>query len=89
MQLAPTVGALVGRAAAVSEARGPSAGWQLFQAIPRESLEHYQPYWALASHLPAKLGRSLEARAAAERAIALCSDAAVRQFLSAFVTNRY
>jgi len=79
-RLAPTVGALVGRAAAVAEARDVAAGWSLLQAIPDEAIKTYQPYWALAAHLLGRL-RRIEAADAYERAIGLCEDPAVREFL--------
>jgi RNA polymerase sigma-70 factor (ECF subfamily) len=78
---APTIGALVGRAAAVAEARGPAAGWALLAAIPEAEVRSYQPYWALAAHLLRRLDRA-EAAAAYARAIALCEDPAMRAFLA-------
>lgn len=80
-RLAPTIGALVGRAAAVAQARGAETGWQLLQAIPQEAVASYQPYWALAAHLLARLQRDNEARSARGRAIGLCEDEAMRAFL--------
>jgi RNA polymerase sigma-70 factor (ECF subfamily) len=82
LRFAPTVGALVAHAAAVAEARGAAAGWTLLQALPEESVKNYQPYWALAAHLLQKLGRTDEAAGAYERAIGLCEDPAMREFLS-------
>ncbi|HVZ42062.1 MAG TPA: DUF6596 domain-containing protein, partial [Candidatus Kapabacteria bacterium] len=78
----PTVGGLVGRAAANAEARGPDAGWLLLQEIRGEAALNYQPYWALAAHLLRLLGREDEAAAAYGRAIGLCQDQAMREFLS-------
>jgi len=83
VRLAPTTGALVGRAAAVAEAHGAAAGWALLAALPAESVAAYQPYWALAAHLLARLGRQDEARVAYGRAIGLCEDPAMRAFLAA------
>ncbi|CAN7253796.1 RNA polymerase subunit sigma-70 [Phyllobacterium sp. LjRoot231] len=79
---APTIGALVGRAAAVAEARDAAVGWALLEAIPAESVKSYQPYWALAAHLLARLQRIDEARVAYGRAIGLCEDPAMREFLT-------
>jgi RNA polymerase sigma-70 factor (ECF subfamily) len=79
VRLAPTTGALVGRAAAVAEARGAAAGWALLQAIPAEAVASYQPYWALAAHLLRRLVQPADA--AYERAIGLCEDPAMRDFL--------
>ena len=81
VRLAPTVGAVVGRAAAVAEAKGAAAGWALLEAVPNEVIKSYQPYWALAAHLLQRMERSSEASAAYERAIGLCEDPAVREFL--------
>jgi RNA polymerase sigma-70 factor (ECF subfamily) len=82
VRLAPTLGALTGRAAAVAEARGAPAGWALLQALPQESVAHYQPYWALAAHLLQRMGREEDAKAAYGRAIGLCGDEAARAFLA-------
>lgn len=82
LRLAPTVGVLVGRAAAVAEAHGAPAGWTLLEAMPSEAIKNYQPYWALAAHLLKQMGRSSEASTAYDRAIGLCEDSAVREFLT-------
>ncbi len=82
VRLAPTIGALVGRAAAVAEARGAATGWALLEAIPAEAIKSYQPYWALAAHLLKRMQRSVEAAAAYSRAIGLCEDPAMREFLA-------
>lgn len=80
--MAPSVGAFVGRAAALAQARGAATGWAHLQAIARADVVDYQPYWALAAHLLAQLGRDEDARAAFDRAMSLCSDPAIRQHLS-------
>ena len=79
VRLAPTIGARVGQAAAVAEARDAAAGWALLQAIPAEAVTGYQPYWALAAHLLRRLGQPADATY--ERAIGLCEDPAMRDFL--------
>jgi len=79
VRIQPTLGALVGRAAAVAEARGADAGLDLLRQLPEAA--GYQPYWALLAHLLARLGRRDEAAAAFDRAIGLCEDAAMRAFL--------
>ncbi|SFA99154.1 RNA polymerase sigma-70 factor, ECF subfamily [Collimonas sp. OK607] len=81
VRLAPTIGALVGRAAAVAEARGARVGWSFLETIPSESVMTYQPYWALAAHLLRMLAREDEAQAAYSHAIGLCEDPAMRAFL--------
>ncbi len=82
VRLAPAVGALVGRAAAVAETRGAAAGWASLEAISSQALVGYQPYWALAAHLLARMARWSDAKAAYERAIGLCEDPALRAFLA-------
>ena len=79
VRLAPTIGARVGQAAAVAEARDAATGWDLLQAIPAEAVASYQPYWALAAHLLRRLGQP--AGMAYDRAIGLCEDPAMRAFL--------
>jgi predicted RNA polymerase sigma factor len=79
--LAPTIGALVGRAAAIAEARDATVGWARLEAVPEEKIRSYQPYWALAAHLLARMQRFGEARVAYGRAIGLCGDPAMCDFL--------
>jgi RNA polymerase sigma-70 factor (ECF subfamily) len=81
VRIAPTIGARIGCAAAVAEARGAEAAWPLLAAMPAESVAAYQPYWACAAHVLRTIGRHSEARAAADRAIGLTEDASVREFL--------
>lgn len=83
VRFAPTVGAQVGHAAALAEARDAAAGWAQLQAIPAAAVAGYQPYWAVAAHLLARLARRAEAQAAYARAIGLCEDPALRAFLAA------
>jgi predicted RNA polymerase sigma factor len=82
VRLAPTIGALVGRAAAIAEARGADVGWTLLEAIPASAVQSYQPYWALAAHLLKRMGRTDQMGAAYSRAIGLCEDPAMREFLT-------
>jgi len=81
VRIAPAIGALVGRAAAVAQARDPQTGWSLLQRIPAQAVISYQPYWALAAHLLERMDREEEARAARDRAIGLCEDPAMRAWL--------
>jgi predicted RNA polymerase sigma factor len=80
VRLAPTLGAQVGRAAAVGEARGPEAGLAVLEEIDRAAVTAYQPYWAVRAHLLERANRP-EAAVAFDRAIELAEDEAVRQFL--------
>ena len=81
IRLAPTIGARVGSAAALAEAKGDDAGLAALEAIPPDAVTGYQPYWALSAHLLKRLGRAAEAREAYARAIGLSEDPAVRDFL--------
>jgi len=81
IRLAPTIGARVGQAAALAEARGADAGLATLDGLASDAVETYQPYWALKAHLLSRLGRVVEATDAYARAIGLSEDAAVRDFL--------
>jgi predicted RNA polymerase sigma factor len=81
VQLAPTLGALVGRAAAVAEARGAAAGLKLLDAIGASAAQNYQPYWAARAHLESALGHRDAASEAYAAAIRLTEDGSVRRFL--------
>jgi RNA polymerase sigma-70 factor (ECF subfamily) len=81
VRLAPTLGALVGRAAALANARNPGAGLSALDAIDSRSVLSYQPYWAVRAHLLARLGNPRAAREAYAHAIGLSEDRPVREFL--------
>lgn len=49
--------------------------------IPAEAINGYQPYWAVAAHLLIRSTRPAEAAAAHSRAIGLCENPAMREFL--------
>jgi RNA polymerase sigma-70 factor (ECF subfamily) len=82
MQLAPSVGAAVARAAAHAEVRGPEAGLTLLDQIDSEAVISYQPYWAVRAHLLRQLNGAEGAADAYDRAIGLSEDPAVRDFLT-------
>lgn len=81
MRISPTLGTQTGYAAAVGEAIGPEAGLQGLDAIEREAISGYQPYWAVRAHLLQRLGRAAEASDAFDRSVGLAEDPAVRRFL--------
>ena len=81
VQLAPTLGALTGRAAAFAEAFGAQRGLALLAELPEVQAAGYQPYWALKAHLLVRAGEAAAARDAYSRAIGLAEDPAVRSFL--------
>ncbi len=77
----PTLGAMVGRAAALASARGPDSGLSALDRIDSRSVLGYQPFWAVRAHLLARQGDLEAARQAYERAIGLSEDLRVREFL--------
>jgi predicted RNA polymerase sigma factor len=79
--MSPSVGAVVGRAAALGEAESPDAGLTALDRIEPAAARNYQPYWAVRAHLLARLRRSAEALRAYDGAIGLTEDPATRQFL--------
>jgi len=81
VRLAPTTGALVGRAAAVADAQDPASGLRALDAIDPNHTRSYQPYWAVRAHLLHRAGRVREALDAFDRAIGLTEDPPTRDFL--------
>ncbi len=82
VRLSPTLGARVGRAAALANACGPGSGIAALDAIESRSVLGYQPYWAVRAHLLARSGDFEAARASYSRAIGLSGDGRVREFLT-------
>lgn len=79
LAVAPSLGAAVGRAAALAEDQGPAAGLAMLDTM--EPARDYQPYWAVRADLLARMGWKTDAEAAYEKAIGLAEDPAVRAFL--------
>jgi predicted RNA polymerase sigma factor len=79
--LAPTIGASVGRAAALAELHGPREGLAALDQVSLQEARTYQPYWAVRGHMLLDLGRTQEAKATFDRAIGLTKDDSVRKFL--------
>lgn len=81
-QKAPTIGNLVGLAAATAEVHGPEAGLHELALLPEASTGDYQPFWALKAQLLQQVGAEPQATATAfRRAIGLTEDVAVRTYL--------
>ena len=79
---APTIGNLVGLAAASAEVHGPEAGLNELAELPEPLTRDYQPFWALKAQFLQQLGNDQKAIAAAfKRAIGLTEDEAVRAYL--------
>ncbi len=79
--MAPSIGVLVSRAAAVGQARGAAEGMVALARLDEALTGAYQPYWALRAHLLAELGDTVSAREAYARAAGLTTDPSVRRFL--------
>ena len=81
-QKAPTIGNLVGLAAATAEVHGPEAGLNELAELPEAVTKDYQPFWALKAQLLQQLSTDQIATATAfKRAIGLTEDGAVRAYL--------
>jgi RNA polymerase sigma-70 factor (ECF subfamily) len=82
-ELTGSPAAWLNHAAALARRDGAEAGLAAAEAarVRFPALSQYQPYWALAADLNAKLGRIDAARAAYDEAVAREHDAAVARFL--------
>lgn len=80
--LTTALGARVAWAAAKAQRDGLEAGLAALDELQQDSIDAYQPYWALRAHLLAEIGDRSRASEAYRRAIALAQDDAVRAFLN-------
>ena len=88
-QKAPTIGNLVGLAAATAEVHGPETGLRELAQLPEAATMDYQPFWALKAQLLQQLGTDRQATETAfRRAIGLTEDGAVRAYLIGRSTQR-
>jgi predicted RNA polymerase sigma factor len=81
LRLAPSLGALVGRALAVGQAQGAESGLGALEQLDVTAREQFQPYWAARAELLTRLGRPDEALAALAKAIALAPGAVAAAWL--------
>ncbi len=77
----PVVG--MNRAIAIGELHGAEAGLAALDEVDAAALEEYQPFHAARADLLARAGRRVDAVAAYDRAVALTTNPAERQFLAA------
>jgi RNA polymerase sigma-70 factor (ECF subfamily) len=80
LRMAPSLGAVVGRALAVAHMQGPLQGLAALCAID-DVAQGFQPYWAARTDLLARAGRRAEALDAAQRAIELARGGCARSWL--------
>lgn len=66
--IAPSIGAMLGRAGAVAAMGAAQDALALIEDIPPVIIATHQPYWALRGHLLQRLGRAEEAKSAYGRA---------------------
>ncbi|HLA80557.1 MAG TPA: RNA polymerase subunit sigma-24, partial [Thermoleophilia bacterium] len=82
LQVAPSPVFETGRAVAVAMRAGPAAGLDLIEAIlARGQLEEYHLAYSARAELCRRLGKTAEARASYERALALAQQEPERRFL--------
>lgn len=83
IRFSPTSGARVALAAVIGEVDGPDAGLSALDAVADEqpAAAKFQPYWATRAHLLAASGRTVDARGAYDRAVALTGDERLRAAL--------
>jgi RNA polymerase sigma-70 factor (ECF subfamily) len=85
LKLAPSVGAAVGRAAALVEAgqtEAAIASLDTVASVLGERLSACQPYWAVRGEAYCRAGRHTDAQSCLTRAIGLTADPAVRAYLA-------
>ncbi len=79
--IAPTIGAQVGYAAALSTTGSNAEALAVLDAIQQTPIQTYQAYWAVRAHILAALEKTNDACAAYQQAIGLTQDHAARRFL--------
>ncbi|GJL91595.1 RNA polymerase sigma factor [Hyphococcus sp.] len=88
LQVAPSVGAEIGYAAALANANRPRDGLARLDGIDASLIEAHQPFWAVRAHILKSLGQKELADVAFDRAIGLSTDDSSRQFLATKKTAR-
>ena len=81
VQHTPALGAAIGRSIAHGKVSGPEKGLLLLDELPASSLANHLPYWAARAHLLAEASRLGEASLAFQKAIGLCIDPTMKEYL--------
>ena len=81
IQIAPSVGAVIARAAAYAAIGRHKDARASLMELPEKLVASHQPYWATLAHIEAESGNRAAASNAYDRAIGLCADSAARRFL--------
>jgi RNA polymerase sigma-70 factor (ECF subfamily) len=79
----PSLGVLVGQAAAMVEAGEPAQAIAALSRLAAADVSSYQPYWVTLASARAAAGDSGSASQALQTAIGLTEDPAIRSFLAA------
>jgi RNA polymerase sigma-70 factor (ECF subfamily) len=79
--IAPTLGAYVALASAISRVDGPLEGLAALDQIQHDNALRFQPAWATRAHLLTQAGRHTDARLAYDKAISLTTERCVRAYL--------
>ena len=87
IDIAPSIGAQVGYAAALASTGNAAGGLAALDAIEPSRISRYQAYWAVRAHILTALESPDEAAAAYTHAIGLCEDDASRSFLRQRLTE--
>ncbi|MFK7965417.1 MAG: RNA polymerase sigma factor [Burkholderiaceae bacterium] len=81
IQIAPTIGAAVGRAAAIGQSLGPTQGLAAMSRIDQDAIREFQPAWATKADLLTKDRQFEAAKNAYDQAIVLTHEPALRAHL--------
>ncbi|MBY0311593.1 MAG: hypothetical protein K2W85_05955 [Phycisphaerales bacterium] len=81
VSISPTMGAMLGRAAALAEVAGAERALAFIDQLPQARAADHQPFWALRAELCARSGQLEAARNAYRRAIGLSDAQAIRAYL--------
>jgi RNA polymerase sigma-70 factor, ECF subfamily len=76
-----SLGAVIGYAGVLLKLDDPDDALALLDDLPSDRVAGHQPYWAMRAHVLLALARNGDARIAADMAIGLTSDTAMRDFL--------
>lgn len=77
----PSLGVLIGYAGVLLKLEDAGGALGILDQMPADRVADHQPYWVMRGHVMLALARTGEARVAADRAIGLTEDAAMRDYL--------
>ncbi|MEM9262610.1 MAG: RNA polymerase subunit sigma-70, partial [Pseudomonadota bacterium] len=81
LDTAPSIGAQIGLAAALTANGQPSDALDELRKIETRKAERHQPFWATKAEADTSLGNTADALTSFDRAIALSTNEGVKQFL--------